>query len=315
MAVSEVLVRRAAAGNEVRVGAIVGTRGKSARFVPVRWRDGDEERVRLDPVTDRIVVDGSVLLEWLLDPAPLIERFNRDAHSVFVDLIRDSRGAGLSTMNIKKTLTGLGIAESVVRKAWGAAQPTFKRHAHIVTKGATYAWTDTPRDPHADVRAMRPVEALDRLVKGRVPADEKPILVEVIRTGLVGGSGPATILAGRMDSRDEAVHAAALRAVQDQKVRARGVRAFADLAMEVEELVANGAGADILISRVRDSASAQDLTPIESAGGTTSFDRRRHSPIIGSLKDGVRVTVVRPGYSWRTAEDDVLVAKALVIEQ
>src|SRR5262249_49823128 len=127
-------------------------------------------------------------------------------------------------------------------------------------------------------------------------------------------SGTRTTNESTTDARGDAVRAAQLRATQDQKIRAQGIQALADLAMEVEELVANGAEADVLIERVRNNAAAQRLTPIESAGQTASFDRQRHAPIVGIPKEGAQVTVVRPGYSWRPAEEDLLIAKAQVIE-
>lgn len=308
MAFTEVLVRRAQAG-EKQVGTIIGARGKSAKTCQVRWQDGREERVHIDPATDRFAAAGSALLDWLVDPASLARRFQQDSEAVLVDLIRSGRGEPLSTTAMKKTLTGLGLTEAEFQKAWTSAQPKFKRHKHIAAKGPSYAWSDEPLDPYADVRSLSPAKAFDRLLKSRMSADEKAIVIEVIRAGLSDASDEP------QDARAEAIRANQLREVQDQKVRAHGVQAFANLAMEVEELVTNGAEADILIERVRRSAGTQDLTPIESAGGTASFDRRKHSPIVGSPKDGARVTVVRPGYSWRTPKEDVLVAKALVIEQ
>lgn len=308
MAFTEVLVRRTRA-DEKQVGTVVGVRGKTAKTFQVRWADGREERVRLDTATDALAPEGSALLDWLLDPASFAQRFQRDAEGVFVDLIKSHHGEPMSSSAVKKALIALGVSEAAYKSAWTAAQPKLKRHKHIVAKGVNYTWSDEPVDPYADIRALSPAKAFDQLLKSR-KAEEKAVLVEVVRAGLHGSAAAAS-----QDARADAVRAAELREVQDQKVRARGVQAFASLAMEIEELVANGAEADILIERVRRSAGSQDLTPIESAGGTTSFDRAKHSPIVGSPKDGTQVTVVRPGYSWRTPKEDVLVAKALVIEQ
>ena len=309
MAFNEVLVRRTHTGGK-QVGTVIGVRGKTARTCQVRWPDGREERVRIDPATDRFAAEGSAVLDWLLDPASLARRFQEDSQAVLVDLIRSGGGEPLSTSAMKKTLTDLGLTEAEFRKAWASAQPKIKRHKHIAAVGSTYAWSDEPHDPYADTRTLTPAQAFDRLLDGRVPAGEKAIVIEVIRARL----SEANALDPK-DARADAIRAQELREAQDQKVRARGVQAFANLAMEVEELVANGAEADILIERVRRSAGAQDLTPIESAGATASFDGRKHSPVAGRPKDGARVTVVRPGYSWRTPKEDVLVAKALVVEQ
>ena len=45
---------------------------------------------------------------------------------------------------------------------------------------------------------------------------------------------------------------------------------------------------------------------------TVTFDRRRHEPIGPPIADGARVVVVRPGYAWKTADENVLVARAVV---
>lgn len=310
MAFTEVLVRRTRADG-MQVGTIIGVRGKSAKTCQVRWQDGREERVRIDPATDGFAAEGSALLDWLLDPASLARRFAEDSEAVLVDLIKSSYGEPLSMAAMKKTLTGLGLSEAEFKKAWSSARPKLKRHKHVVARGTSYAWSDELLDPYADIRSLSPAKAFDRLLDGRMSAAEKAIVIEVVRARL----SDAKASDESQDARTEAIRANELREVQDQKIRARGIQAFASLAMEIEELVTNGAEADILIERVRRSAGTQDLTPIESAGGTTSFDRRKHSPIVGSPKDGTRVMVVRPGYSWRTPKEDVLVAKALVVEQ
>jgi hypothetical protein len=54
------------------------------------------------------------------------------------------------------------------------------------------------------------------------------------------------------------------------------------------------------------------LEPIGRAGEGTTFDRRRHRPIGRPIDDATSVVVVRPGYVWKAANEDVLIAKAVV---
>jgi hypothetical protein len=53
---------------------------------------------------------------------------------------------------------------------------------------------------------------------------------------------------------------------------------------------------------------------VSRAGEDQVFDRARHRPIGGGIRDGEPVVVVRPGYVWRSAAGDVLVAEVLVEE-
>jgi hypothetical protein len=93
-----------------------------------------------------------------------------------------------------------------------------------------------------------------------------------------------------------------------------GVRALAELAIEVEELIVNEASAAALIHRIRGRVKRAGLEPIERAGEETSFARARHKPIGRPIADGTPVIVVRPGYVWKGPDGDVLIAKAVVQE-
>jgi hypothetical protein len=93
-----------------------------------------------------------------------------------------------------------------------------------------------------------------------------------------------------------------------------GLRALAELAGEVEELAVNQASTRAMVHRVRSRVKLSGLEPIERASDTVTFDRRRHQPIGPAINDGAAVVVVRPGYAWKTAAEDVLVARAVVQE-
>lgn len=93
-----------------------------------------------------------------------------------------------------------------------------------------------------------------------------------------------------------------------------GVRALAELASEVEELTVNQASSRAMVHRVRSRVKLAGLEPIEKAGDSVAFDRRRHQPIGRPIAEGAPVTVVRPGYVWRSPVEEVLVTRAVVQE-
>jgi hypothetical protein len=105
-----------------------------------------------------------------------------------------------------------------------------------------------------------------------------------------------------------------VRRAQERQLRIDAVRALAELAMEVEELTANEAEVAVLVAKVRARAHREGLEPIGRAGEETTFDRARHKPIGGGLRDGAAVYVVRPGYTWHAPDEDVLIGKAIVEE-
>jgi hypothetical protein len=56
------------------------------------------------------------------------------------------------------------------------------------------------------------------------------------------------------------------------------------------------------------------LDPVGQAGEATKFDRAKHRAIMGRIRDGASVIVVRPGYIWNRGGEDVLLGKAVVEE-
>ncbi|WP_121432762.1 hypothetical protein [Actinomadura pelletieri] len=103
-----------------------------------------------------------------------------------------------------------------------------------------------------------------------------------------------------------------MRTSQERQVKIDSVRSPADLAAEAEELAAGGAEPDLLVERVRALVSDQGLEPIGDVGGHTPFDRELHEALLGAPRDGQTVTVLRPGYRWRSDGEDLVLAKALV---
>lgn len=127
----------------------------------------------------------------------------------------------------------------------------------------------------------------------------------------------ATALADRCTQLEETLRAehrqtSSLRSAQDRQLQIDVIRSLAGLAAEVEELAVEQTGPEVLVERVRALVSAQALEPIGQAGQKLTFDPTAHEPIVGSPGGGTAVTVIRPGYRWRPAGEDILIEKALV---
>lgn len=93
------------------------------------------------------------------------------------------------------------------------------------------------------------------------------------------------------------------------------LHALTELAIDIEELVANGASPESVLERIHLRMKAQGLTPIGKIDERIAFDRLRHRAAAGSPADGSMVFVVRPGYLWHAGGKEILVEKALVSRQ
>jgi hypothetical protein len=82
----------------------------------------------------------------------------------------------------------------------------------------------------------------------------------------------------------------------------------------VEELLANETEPAVMIRQVRAWVKRSGLDAVGRAGEQTKFDRKVHRAIGSPIRDGASVFVVRPGYVWKTADQDVLIGKAVVEE-
>lgn len=111
--------------------------------------------------------------------------------------------------------------------------------------------------------------------------------------------------------RQQHEHSVGMRAAQERQLQIDAIRALADLAADVEELAVSGATPEVLVERVRALVSDQDLEGIGQAGTELAFDPELHEPLVGAPQVGDAVTVLRPGYRWRSQEE-ALLARALV---
>ncbi|WP_189243058.1 hypothetical protein [Planobispora rosea] len=99
---------------------------------------------------------------------------------------------------------------------------------------------------------------------------------------------------------------------RERQLKIDAMRALAELAAEIEELTARDVSFDTLISRVRGLATCHRLTAIGSAGADAGFDPKRHQMICGNAEPGTAVVIHRPGYTWRHADEEIVLSKALV---
>ena len=222
--------------------------------------------------------------------------------AVFVDLLR-SEGKPLNARAIKARLEETGVDKTVVDSAWKRAQPSLRRHSYIEFDAGSgnYRWRDGGAGPQLSAEA-----ALDRLVTQRLTAMGRSELAELVRAALVERD--------QLEARAQGAYRESLRtrAVDERPLRLDAARALAEVAMEVEELAAAGAHALVTVERVRGLLAGFGLSPIGRAGEQSRFDPAWHSPIGGPVQAGTVVLVIRPGYTWQAAEQDVLIAKAQV---
>jgi len=227
--------------------------------------------------------------------------FARDPYAAVQRIVRDARDF-VTAVDIKRALAAAG-APALDKQEWDPLQRLLRGDVHVEVEPGRpyrYRWIASPPSPSV-------AEAVDHLIRA-AGNRTKAAYADVVRQALTGSAPTGAPTAGKKDARKESREDAARRrqAVLD------GVRALAELASEVEELTANEASGRALIHRVRGRVRLSGLEPIERAGETVTFDRRRHESIGPPIADGARVVVVRPGYAWKTADEDVLVARAVV---
>lgn len=205
-------------------------------------------------------------------------------------VLRES-GQACTAAEVKQALVGAGAKRDEVDAAWPRLQKRLRQHPYVQVAGTrplTYRLVP-PAPPE-------PLEALDALLAGGLPADVRATYADRVRDALCRSSVDL----------DEAG--------RRRQARIDSLRALAELAIEVEELVANEASGRTLVQRVRSRVKRSALEPIERAGEETTYDRKRHKPIGGSIADGAAVAVVRPGYLWKSDDGDVVISRPVVEE-
>lgn len=209
----------------------------------------------------------------------------------------------LRAEEVKRALVERGVPANRLQ-LWRRVQERLVAHERVAVGGdryhRTYRWVPEPPPPTPD-------QALALLAEHRLPAQRRVELVEVLRAALAGRTDTASGPTGDARPTVDPVLVARL----EQRER-DAVRALAELAIEVEELVTNEASARAVVHTVRSLTKLADLRPIERAGEMTRFDRTRHTSVGGRIADGAPVLVLRPGYIWNRGDEEVLIARAVV---
>jgi hypothetical protein len=227
--------------------------------------------------------------------------FLRDPLAVFLEVIEYAAGP-LTFDDILSRLLRAGLPEYSVRTQWGRFEAQVRDDVHIsyLPETRTYRWGPPAELPDAK-------EAVERLTSGKAQINpDRKKLGDIVLAALEAKRKPSPSPGGREEAERQRIF--------EERLRAESARAYAKVAMELEELIASGASPRALLQRIHAAAQAHGLSPIESAGATIRFDRLRHDPVVASTPDGSEVLVIRPGYVWQTGGEEVLVAKAVVVE-
>ncbi len=245
----------------------------------------------------------------------LLHAFWRDPLAVFLGEI-ERAAQPLTYVELKARLVVNGVPDYEVDLQWTRHERAVKYDTHVyyMPETRTYAW-----GPEVDL--PDPAQAVRLLASGRAPIKpDRQTLGEIVLAALGKAAPPAPAPPAAPtkepeplseDAQDEAER----RKIFEERLKADSALAYAKVAMELEELIASGASARVLLQRIHAAAQAHGLSPIGSAGATIKFDRLRHDPVVASTPDGSDVLVVRPGYVWHAGDEEILVAKAVVIEQ
>jgi hypothetical protein len=232
--------------------------------------------------------------------------FSREPLAAFLDELARA-GRPLTFEELKTRLVAAGVPEHEVGAQWSRHERAVKDHARIyyMPETRTYAWGPEVMLPDA-------AQAVQLLASGKAQIKpDRRTLGEIVLAALnripQQRTQPPRPGPGREEARRQKIF--------EERLKADSARAYAKVAMELEELIASGASARALLQRIHAGAHAHGLRPIGSAGATIKFDRLRHDPVVASTRDGSDVLVVRPGYVWDAGSEEVLVAKAVVIEQ
>jgi hypothetical protein len=214
----------------------------------------------------------------------LASLFARDADAAILGVLREA-GRDMSAGDVQRVLREAGVAGNAAYLAWESFRKKVPTLGNVEASERRYRW-----------RELSAAEALNLLLSTRPRGARRDELAAIVRGGLTPPDADPAESARRRQAQIDAV------------------RALAELASEVEELTANEVGPDVLIRRVRARVKRAALEPIERAGAPSRFDRKRHKPIAGSIRDGAPVMIVRPGYLWKASAEDVLIHKATVEE-
>ena len=151
------------------------------------------------------------------------------------------------------------MRKAAAEKAWAEVQKLVKAHSQVGVEGSRYRWLG-PELPEVSA-----VEAFELLFKDGLPGPRRTALAGVVREALTVSDDAGPDAARRRQAQIDAV------------------RQLAELASEVEELLANETEPPVMIRQVRAWVKRSGLDPVGQAGEATRFDRTKHRPIMGRI--------------------------------
>ena len=201
----------------------------------------------------------------------------------------------------------VSVAEALARL--GTELPDDQRQALIALVqaelDAVTQRADALQARAAEADALRQQVSEVDLLRDRLAAMEREIAA--LRTA---PATPAPAASGQ--SQAEYDRAERRRQARERQSRIEAMTKVADLAAEVEELVAKRATNEVLLESTRALVTVSGLEQIGTGGERTVYDESHHDPIGDTPGPGTDVIVVRPGYRWRTAGEEVLISRAQV---
>lgn len=231
----------------------------------------------------------------------------------------------LDVAAIKRRLAALGIPD--VDAVWATVGPLMRAHADVVYAGRKYGLAPpSVADALAQLGAGLPEAqrtALLALVQAELDAvqalREQVEAAQTLRERLaqleqevaqLRDAGPPPVPSGQSSADYE--RAERRRTARERNARIEAMTKVADLAAEVEELVAKRATNEVLLESTRALVAVSGLEQIGTGGERVVYDESQHEPIGDTPGPGAAVIVVRPGYRWRAPGEMVLISRAVV---
>ncbi|RKS79209.1 hypothetical protein BZB76_0658 [Actinomadura pelletieri DSM 43383] len=242
----------------------------------VRWDDdGRREDVRISSDAT-FMKPGTLRHEAFVDLDGLTTRLESDPVPVLVQLLREHPRSSLTALEIKRKLGELGLAQTVLDKAWRKAQSGFKTHAHVRVNKLKYRWRPTGFDRPAFKRQEEQVDREPSAAPGKAEGDIAPEAAALPGQGVAAG------------------------AIQVQDVSPPWARAFADA-------LRDGPGADAKVYAERPLGTAVRLARLDDEAierliaSIRESDRGPALALLAALPRGTRAVE-----SWDDADPVVL---------
>jgi molecular chaperone GrpE (heat shock protein) len=220
--------------------------------------------------------------------------------------------------DIIRPLVDTALASATTRR--GLAQivgaPTVVAD-HVDPAGLRAAWekvAGTDERARTWLEAIRADEAIPQLEEQLEQSRIAQQVAEQERDLLQAANSELEARADRLERLLSEAHAVS-RDMTDQELRQRAIdalRPVVALAIEAETLVAGFKPTNVVFDRIHAIVGAHGLSPIGASGDRVRFDPAVHEAVADQVPPGETVSVLRPGYTWRWKDEEIVMEKALV---